>query len=730
MTEAFIKRVSFARGEVSPTLHARDDLAVHQIGLAKCENFVALLEGGLTRRPGTRFVMAAKNESESGVLIPRRLSGAVGDSYALVINGGVMRVIYNGGVVPSLESPFELPVPWGANDLAALRYAGDDLDLYAVRAGYAPRVITRVDHDNWSISNYLPKGGPVDVQNVDQGKTIQASAVTGTVTLTANSDRWVAADVGSVWRLDEPDLTIVPTWIGNEDVTAGGQRRNGGRVYEALNTASSGVNAPTHDEGEVSSGEGRVTWRYLHNGHGFVRISTFASPTSVTAEVLSRLPDSVVSQTTYRWWSAAWSDAQGWPETVRQSDERLLLTRGPDFWMSRPGFLDDMEFDGLTNSALAGRLRSPDGSSVDIIWGLLAGILVVGGRDGEWIIRAPNATDALTIGNIRPIPDDNKGSSPHIPVVVDGGVIFIGRSRRRLHFCEFNRLSEKLEIRNITISARHILRGRAVGLAYQRDPNQLVWVWCENGALVSVTFMPEQDVLGFARHPLRNGYVESMIAIPSSDEGVSEVYLFVRRIINGQTRRYVEQLVDFFEPADPDNPTAEGAWFVDCGLSAVFDEPVTTISGFDHLEGEEIAMLVNGRELPRKIVAGGQVVLDEPIIGHFIGGLPIDARVRLLPQNTQEPARSTKGRTKRASELIVDVVDAAGGEVSCNGGPTQPLQLTGAHDYGAPIPLQSGSLRRTLDGGHDIEVAIEITCHNALPFTLLGASPNLDVAED
>lgn len=730
MVQVATKQVSFAAGEISPTLHARDDLARYQIGLKACENFVVLLEGGITRAPGTRFVLPLKNENEAGALVPFRVSGAVGDSYMLVFNGGAMRVLYRGGVVPSFENPFELAVPWAAVDLENLRYGSDGNDIYLFCRGYAPRKVTRVDHADWTIGYYHPVGGPVSIQNVDQAKTIRANAVSGTTELTASAPLFGAGDVGAVWRLDEPDLTAVPLWIGNENVNTGDRRRNGGRVYESLsaNGTSSGPNPPVHDEGDASSGSGKVVWRYLHAGHGYVRITAVVSPLTATGTVELRLPDSVVSGPTYRWWSPAWSDLKGWPDIVRLNDGRLLAIRDAEFWLSTANDVNSMEETALDDSAISSRLTSPDGAAIDIMWAVLTGVLVIGTRDGEWIVRAPNVSDALTVAGMRVLPDENQGSSPHIPAIVEGGAIFIGRSRRRLHYCKFDRLTEKLDIEEITVSARHILRGGAVKLAFQADPHKLLWIVCDDGALVSVTFMPKQQVLGFARHPRVNAKFEAVAAIPSSDAAVSETYFIVRRTIDGVTRRYVEQLTDFFEPADPTAPTAAGAWFVDCGLARTFETAVTTISGLDHLEGQEVAVFADGGEQSRKIVAGGAITLDHESASVLVG-LPLTARARMLPQNVNLPQGSSKGRAKRANHLIVDVTESAGAEISCNGGPPELLQETGALDYGAPVPLQSGSLRCVLEAAYADEVEIEIVCDNALPLTLLGATPDLDLAE-
>ena len=53
-------QTSFATGEISPSLYGRPDLAKYSAGLARCENFIIHPHGGVSKRPGMRFVAKAK----------------------------------------------------------------------------------------------------------------------------------------------------------------------------------------------------------------------------------------------------------------------------------------------------------------------------------------------------------------------------------------------------------------------------------------------------------------------------------------------------------------------------------------------------------------------------------------------------------------------------------------------------------------------------------------------
>ncbi|KPG01787.1 hypothetical protein IP86_02975 [Rhodopseudomonas sp. AAP120] len=722
-----VERNTFVSGEISPELRERPDLAKHQTGLAACENFITLLEGGITRRPGTSFVIPHKAEDELCAFVPFRYSGA--DSYMLVFNGGVMRIVYNGGVVPSVADPYELEIPYLSDDLASLRYASYGNVIYLDCDGYPPMLLTRRAHLDWTISRYDPDGGPVADQNIDQSKTVQSSYVVGNVTLTANDARFRPEDVGLIWRLDESDLSMTPLWNANESVPINVIRRNAGNVYQALNAASAGINAPVHTEGDVSAGSDKVTWRYLHSGYGLVRITGYTSPTSVSATVLNYVPASVYNKPTFRWWRGAWNEIDGYPKIVRANNTRLLHIRNDELWLSQPQAFNSMqEMPGSDDSALHFAITSPDGASVEIVWAAFMGALVLGTRDGEWIVRGSNLTDPLTIDTVRPSPETAEGSAPHIPVITPEGVVFIGRSRRRLHLARLDKLGETLSLSELTKTARHILRGRARALAYQRDPHRVLWIGCEDGKLIAVTLLPSDEVVGWHRHPMRNGYVEALMSVPTSDEARSDVYLSVRRTINGRTRRYIERLADFFDPRDQDIPTAEGARFVDSAV-AYSGVPAVSLLGLDHLEGQTVTVFADGAQQASRVVRAGGITLEREA-SDIVVGLPIVARARLLPQDLKTSAGSSRGQMKRSSHALVHVLNSAGGTVSCNDGEPEPIFETGSLDYGAPLSLFSGGKRVTMRAPIRPEATLELVCDNALPFTLLGLSPDLSVMED
>jgi hypothetical protein len=550
-------------------------------------------------------------------------------------------------------------------------------------------------------------------------------------------------------------------------------RRWGENIYQALAGGNSGSSPPVHDDGDASYGG--ITWRFRSKTYGFVRITGVTDTNTAAAIVITRLPDSATATSSYRWWPPSWSDGSGWPEIVLQHQQKFLFFRKNRLWITRPATVDDYAFTADTDSAIAATLAAPDDQSLpEIRWAASGGIVVIGTADIEWMLRAPASNDVLQAQTIDPIPDSLEGSMAQIPTKVDRGVIVVDATGTGLLYIKFDALTQQLSPELVSAAARHIPRPGVVAKAWQKHPHKILWLVLRDGTLAAVTFMPGEKIIAFHRHPMQNAFVEDIAAIPAIDDGQTEIYLIVRRTINGVVRRYVELLQPFFQPVDavvntrvtatrmtdaadvrvtdtgdtriaisqvPKDigPTAAGAWFVDCGLSYSGD-PVTTISGLAHLENEVVAVFADGAMQQRKRVVNGAIDLDGPA-SSVVVGLPVKARILDLPRSLQLPGGSSRGKPQRATDVIVDVLNAGGGQVRMthpklnrrdddDDTPFDDLVETGADDYGDPVKLFTGQIAQTVtDDGASVAV-VEIVCDDAMPCSVRAIVPDQIVEGD
>jgi hypothetical protein len=92
-----LKQPSFSKGEISPALYGRTDLAMYQSALQTCLNFLVQQNGGVASRPGTILLAPTKTPNYAPRLIPFEFKTT--DKYVLEFGDQYMRVIRDDGHV-------------------------------------------------------------------------------------------------------------------------------------------------------------------------------------------------------------------------------------------------------------------------------------------------------------------------------------------------------------------------------------------------------------------------------------------------------------------------------------------------------------------------------------------------------------------------------------------------------------------------------------------------------
>jgi hypothetical protein len=234
---------------------------------------------------------------------------------------------------------------------------------------------------------------------------------------------------------------------------------------------------------------------------------------------------------------------------------------------------------------------------------------------------------------------------------------------------------------NMTVLAEHITQSGVVELAYQQEPNQIVWAPRTDGVLAGMTYERTEDVVGWHRHTL-GGVVESVVTIPHWDGDQDVTFLLVRRTIDGATVRYVEYIEKYL--------TDEYAFFMDCGLT--YDgTPVTAISGLDHLEGEEVTVLVDGAVHPNRTVSAGAINLQ--VAGSVVNvGLPYTATIKTMPIEAGAADGTAQGKQMRINNIVIKMHETGPGLwYGPNTTDMDEYAMRGsATDMDEPVPLYTG----------------------------------------
>jgi hypothetical protein len=518
---------------------------------------------------------------------------------------------------------YEIPSPYAHADLTnadgtcALKceQSGDVVYIANQTGAYPVFKLTRFGDSRWIFVQYDPPTGPFLPDN-ETAITLQASAATGATNLTASAALWAATDVGRLVRLQSQNLTVAP-WTSATAYVIGNTVRSSGRTYRATTNATSGVSPPVHDFGTALDGVTGVTWLYIHAGYGVARITGFTSTTVVAAVVLTdepnglrELPADVVSTTTLRYRLGAWSDTSGFPRALTFWRKRLWLTGRQSVWASVPQDFENHapDFFGRTeiDNAIDESLDSED--VVDILWIVGASKLLIGTNGGEFVGEKITDSDPVGPGNFE-MPRASKRRVRAVkPLLIDSVLLYVQRAGRKLLQMGFDIEIDNFGSTDLTVLSNRITRGGIIDMAYQSEPDSIVWVLLGNGRLLGFTFDQDQQVTDWHVHPIGgDGFVESIVTLPSEDGTRDELWLNVKRTINGSTKRYWEYLKKHWEGPDDDGNTGDhqvyDAFYVDGGKTYNGNftvGAVATLTAASYLSGQSGTITV-----AYDLVAGG-----------------------------------------------------------------------------------------------------------------------------
>ncbi|MCE3290819.1 MAG: phage protein [Caulobacter sp.] len=709
---------SFNAGLLSPLLGGRPDLEKWQSGLSRCDNLIPRVQGALQRAAGSLFVGAVKDSAQRCWLVPFVFSQT--DAFVLEFGPGYIRFFWRRGrLVDETEEIVEIESPYLAGDLTrtdgrfGVRCEQSGDVVYLACAGHAPRVLKREANLTWTLEVFEAKGGPFQDVNTDEAVTVSAAGtltVGGTVTLMASGDIFRPNHVGGLFELELKDGADVRAWQVRTTTDVGDRRRADYRHYICTQVgpvdtsdkpAICGEELPIHTRGKYWDGTGEeqkgdgavgsigVEWEYLHSGYGHVRITGVISGTEATAVVLSRLPDELTTQASHRWAFGAWSAEAGWPDNVCFFRERLTWFR-----------------------VLS--IQSAQGNPIEWVTPTRS-VLFIGAGGGEHSLKAQTSSQAYGPGNTQQDPETAWGGVGVEPVQVGAGVVFVEKLGRRLRLLA----PAQDGYEALDLNKYRGLMAPVVAMAWQQTPHESVWCVTKDGGLEALTLQLEDKVFAWRRHQLA-GLVESVAVIPSPDGGRDDVWLIVRRYIDGQWRRYVEVMAAEYESG------GDQALSVYAASALTYEgAPTSTLSGLEHLEGATVTVKANGAAHPNREVIDGTITLQAPA-GKAVVGLPAPYAGQLMPLEAGAASGSAQGRIKRVHALTVRLLDSLGGRFGPAIGRCDPLQHRQAGEPmdAAPV-LTSGDIAMTFPGGYDGAATVAFEGDDGFPFTLTGLYPEL-----
>lgn len=488
----------------------------------------------------------------------------------------------SGGTV---TADIQLVTPYTSNELADLRYTQSADVLSVVHQNYIPHDFIRTAASSFTFGAITDfEGGPFLDDNTT-AITITSSAATGLATLTASAPIFFAEHVGSLIKLSLNDVSGIPPWEPTKLLASVGvnplnlQRRSNGKAYVCVTNEAAGASGtytgtvpPSHDEGIESDGDGNaistlatragVEWEYLHSGFGIARISAVGGGgTTATVDIIEYMPV-ITPITTDVWAFGAWSEDQGYPALTTYYGDRQVFANTPEApqteWASKTG---DYHNFGISAPLVADdAIRQPlNARQINEIVELIPmEQLIALTSSSSW--ASPKRGEVWTPLTIGYDPQSYDGGAFLRAILTGESALFAQFGGTKVRDLAFKTENDKFRGEELTVLARHLFgTGKTiVDMDYAKEPHGILWIVRSDGALIGLTYLKEQEVIGWHRHDTE-GFFERVCVIP--EDGRDVPYFVVRRSVNGQTVRYLERM------AVRDNPDVLDSFFVDSGLT-------------------------------------------------------------------------------------------------------------------------------------------------------------------
>lgn len=643
-----ITQPTFAAGELSPLLAARADVANYYTGLSACKNFVVLRQGGLSKRGGTNYIKRA--ESDEVRLIPFIFSEK--DAYVLELSVNGIRVLRGGGEVidddrKPVKVSFDGVFPYTSIQLKDIQFCQNADTVFLTHPAVPPKVVQRYEDGGaikWRLTDYKTVQGPYDDVNVDDNIRVYASGNNnGTTTLRAIDSKenpvglFKEAHLNAPFYLELMDFSKLKPWVASSSVDIGDLRYSDFKIYECVELAGdksntvTGPNKPTHDAGEEWDGDGDkrdnklygVKWKYLNAGKLYGHIQKVVNESAVVVKTDDGIVPDIVSDienASYKWAFGAFSRVNGFPSCVTFFQQRLVFAATQSapqtVWMSGTNRFDffgtsspTVDSDSLTFSLTSNRINK-------IVGFVPLKALIVLTEGAQFAISSQQG--GLSASTLAIEIQSNIGAAPVQPLSIGESALFVEAKCTAVRDMGYSFQSDNYTGKELNILSSHLFeRKKIIDWAYAQSPDSTVFIVLDDGTAVVMTYFKEQEVVGFSEF-VTNGQIKAVCAIPDGE--YDAVYIMVNRFGNC----FIERV---------ENRQTTNIYF-DSAL--VYEgEPVKTVSNLDHLNGENIKLLLDGSMLVDSRVVNNTVELPVEA-SNVIAGLPYSAYFTTLDIQSNE----------------------------------------------------------------------------------------------
>jgi len=503
MAKVDVIKTSFTGGVFGKSLVGRVDIAQYENACTVVENMLCRPYGPIISTPGTRMVRECKHSAlgtDSQVrIIDFTFNQA--DAYILEMGDKYFRYYTDRGIVITTgTTPFELEHPYDEDEVKEVQYAQLNDLVWMAHKDHPPQLLTRVTATNWTIADYKFLGGPFLDDNPDKDVYMTVAATAGTlVTITLSATSSTFSFVASGATL--------------------GHRGTYWKFGDVVTTDTTSL-------------------------QGYFQITAVSSDTIAFATVKAPLS---VAGTSSTFAEGAWSSLRGYPARVQFHEGRLYWARTDaepqGVWGSHTFIYDQYALDdSVADEGINIKLSS--NQSNEINWLASGNSLLAGTYGGAFVING-GAETGITPTNISAKQEISFGTEAVQPKRIGSFFYYVQRFSKKVRELFYLWENNAYKATDKTILSPEITGHGIIDFGYQEVPDTILYCVTSDGTIAALTREVDQEVQGWTLQTT-DGLYESVAVIPSQSYKHDEVWVVVKRVINGSTRRYIE----YFEGID------------------------------------------------------------------------------------------------------------------------------------------------------------------------------------
>lgn len=697
----YISQLAFTTGEVSPDVSSRFDLEQYKSALLEAENVVIRPYGAVAKRQGSQYVGQVKYSDK-----PTRLfefTTNTNNSFMLEFGDKYIRV-WNYGIYTGIEvtTPFTSDILFDLN----CNQSGDV--MFICSGKYPIQTLSRYSDTDWRMSTYKLTEQPYDEINTDNGHTLTVNGDT----ITSTKDLFTQDMVGSVIQIayyieavhtksagevvekkirrglvplqtekiynninynvsaysTDTELswkfTTHGTWEGTVKLQIS---NNDGQTWKDYRTYTSKNDYNVTDTGKIEAGARLKYISDIKDGsvncdlsimpftqYGVVEIKSVTDAKNAKVNVLNGIKE---GEPSYQWKLGSWNRGRGYPKLCTFYQDRFVVAATdskPNFiWFSRTGDYPNFgveKVEGTITDDSAITLPVINRKMCEIRHLVPANDLIILTSGNEWIVRGDKT---ITPTNCNLKTQTQRGALSCEPQFIGNRCVFVQERGGTVRDMGYSYESDNYTGQDLTLFVKTLVKGHlVVTSAYAQDPDSIIYYVRDDGQLNCLTYIPEQKVYGWS-HFVTNGkyrYVESVA------EGEQDtIYFVVDRVINNKSVKCIERSIPLYTEDNSDV-------FLDCYVK-VANSIKTDYINAPHLVGQMVGIVIDGQQMPSRVVPPTGVIKLDGKANVITVGLPYTTKIKIPNVEQQINDGTLQGRVATVSRVVLRMYKSFGGKV-------------------------------------------------------------------